>query len=47
MLEVAAVEEDVDDAIDEAAPAAVGRLEALLPPLLDLLVALLHQAIER
>jgi hypothetical protein len=46
VLEVAAVDEGVDDTVDQAAPAAVGRLEALLPLPLDLLVALLHQAVE-
>lgn len=46
VLEVAAVDEGVDDTVDEAAPAAVGRLEALLPMPLDLFVALLHQAVE-
>jgi len=46
VLEVAAVDEGVDDAVDEAAPASVGRLEALLPSPLDLLVALLHQTVE-
>ena len=46
VLEVAAVEEGIDDAVEETAPATIGRLEALLPPLLDFLVALPHQAVE-
>ena len=46
VLEIAAVDEGVDDTVEEAAPATEGRLEALLPSPLDLFVALLHQAVE-
>jgi hypothetical protein len=46
-VEVATVEEGVDDIVDEAAPAAAGTLEALLPLTLDGLVACVDQVVER
>jgi hypothetical protein len=46
-LEVAAVEEGVDDLVDETTPATAGRLESLLPQPLDLLVAPLDQTVQR
>ena len=47
MRQVAAVEEGVDDIVEETPPAAVAVLEALVPELLDLLVAALDKAVER
>ncbi len=45
-LEIAAVEEGVDDAVAQTPPAAVGPLEALLPLAPDLVVALIDQAVQ-
>ena len=46
-LEIAAIEEGVDDVVKQTAPAAVGPLEAIVPLALDLVVALVDQVVER
>lgn len=45
--QVAAVEEDVDDIVEETPPAAVAVLEAFIPLFFDRRVAPFHEAVER